>query len=105
MKHSGRKTFVRQVLADARRLVEEGGLVNWNPLVKIIVGPAALLLGACAPLAAQGIPQSTPASPTTTAPSDPAPMARDALVWLADLIQINTSNPPGNEQLAADWTC
>jgi acetylornithine deacetylase/succinyl-diaminopimelate desuccinylase-like protein len=33
--------------------------------------------------------------------SDASELAREARGWLVDLIKINTSNPPGNEQLAA----
>src|SRR5207245_797289 len=32
---------------------------------------------------------------------DASSIAKEAQGWLADLIKINTSNPPGNEQLAA----
>ena len=33
--------------------------------------------------------------------ADASGIRREALTWLEDLIKINTSNPPGNEQLAA----
>jgi acetylornithine deacetylase/succinyl-diaminopimelate desuccinylase-like protein len=55
------------------------------------------------PVAAQGIP------PNPTAPANPSPqmntaeLAREATVWLAQLIQINTTNPPGNEAAAAKY--
>jgi acetylornithine deacetylase/succinyl-diaminopimelate desuccinylase-like protein len=77
--------------------VEEGGLVNGNRLVGSITGLAALLLASSLPATTQGIPQSAPAS-TSAADSG---IRREALAWLTDLIRINTSNPPGNEQLAA----
>ncbi len=32
-----------------------------------------------------------------------APLARDAQQWLIDLVKINTTNPPGNEQAAAKY--
>jgi len=74
--------------------------VNWNQAVQVIAGAAVVLLAGNFPSAAQGIPQPTPASPVTASP-DPASIAREARGWLADLIKINTSNPPGNENLAA----
>ncbi|HKW65427.1 MAG TPA: M20/M25/M40 family metallo-hydrolase [Candidatus Acidoferrum sp.] len=63
---------------------------------------AILLLAGSFSAAPQGIPQPTPASTVNTvSQSDPPPIAREARGWLADLIKINTSNPPGNENLAA----
>jgi len=56
------------------------------------------------PVAAQvpptgpGIP-GNPVSPSQI--GDTSAIAREAQGWLADLIKINTSNPPGNEQIAA----
>lgn len=74
--------------------------MNWIRAVQVIAGAAVMLFAGNFPSAAQGIPQPTPASPLTAAP-DPASIAREARGWLADLIKINTSNPPGNENLAA----
>ena len=51
-------------------------------------------------LHAQGLPVApapVQSVPTTTA------IAQDALGWLTDLIRINTSNPPGNEEAAAKY--
>jgi len=73
--------------------------VNGNRLVGSIAGLAALLLASSLPATTQGIPQSAPVS--TSAAADTSGIRREALVWLTDLIRINTSNPPGNEQLAA----
>jgi len=42
-------------------------------------------------------PARPPAAPSTTA------LAQEALGWLADLIKINTTNPPGNEEAAAKY--
>jgi len=59
-------------------------------------------------LSAQGIPPNPPpaqvaATPSTTPGIDPAALSREALVWLAQLIQINTTNPPGNEAATAKY--
>lgn len=53
---------------------------------------------------AQGIPPKPAAQQASTVPTaDTAALSREALVWLAQLIQINTTNPPGNEQAAAKY--
>ncbi len=76
--------------------------MNWNGVVQVIAGAGALLLAASIPASAQGIPPAAPARAASGSPlNDPPPIAREARGWLADLIKINTSNPPGNEQLAA----
>ena len=72
--------------------------MNGNRLVGSITGLAALLLASSLPATTQGIPQSAPVSTSAAADSG---IRREALAWLTDLIRINTSNPPGNEQLAA----
>jgi acetylornithine deacetylase/succinyl-diaminopimelate desuccinylase-like protein len=83
---------------------EEDGLVNCNRITLVILGAAAValaaLLPAALPAAAQGIPQANPvASPL----ADTSAIAKEAQGWLADLIKLNTSNPPGNEQIAAAY--
>ena len=61
-----------------------------------MVAAANLLAGA------QGIPSATTALQTSASPlGNTSAIAKEARGWLADLIKINTSNPPGNEQLAA----
>jgi acetylornithine deacetylase/succinyl-diaminopimelate desuccinylase-like protein len=76
--------------------------VNWNRMVPVIKRTAAALLAVSLPVAAQGIPQAAPGIPASASPrGDTSAIAREAQGWLADLIKINTSNPPGNEQLAA----
>src|SRR5579862_6467642 len=47
--------------------------------------------------AAFGIPQAPPLVGDTTA------LALEAQNWLVDLVKINTTNPPGNEQAAAKY--
>jgi len=63
-------------------------------------------MAASLPVAAQVAPErpGIPAgnSPVSASPSgDTSAIAKEAHGWLADLIKINTSNPPGNEQIAA----
>lgn len=74
-------------------------------MLKVIMRAAAALLATSLPVVGQGIPQATPAPitrPASVSPlADTSAIAREAQGWLADLIKINTSNPPGNEQLAA----
>ena len=74
--------------------------MSWNREVQVIAGTAVLLMAGSSPVAAQGIPQPTPVRAVSASP-EPVSMAREASGWLADLIKINTSNPPGNENLAA----
>jgi acetylornithine deacetylase/succinyl-diaminopimelate desuccinylase-like protein len=52
--------------------------------------------------AAPGIPASTPPSPISQV-GDTTAIAKEAQGWLIDLIRINTTNPPGNEQVAAKY--
>jgi acetylornithine deacetylase/succinyl-diaminopimelate desuccinylase-like protein len=71
---------------------------------RMLLQAATIFFAAVPPLAAQGIPPNPP--PTQANPSpvvDTAALSREALVWLAQLIQINTTNPPGNEQAAAKY--
>src|SRR5438445_9508071 len=73
------------------------GMLNLLHVVVIFLTPAL-------PLAAQGIPPNPPPRQAASAPiPDSAAISREALVWLAQLIQINTTNPPGNEQAAAKY--
>lgn len=74
----------------------------------------AVFLAAGAAVPGQGIPQGGPGIPAATPAPVAAPqtilqsgdtsgLAREAQGWLADLIKINTSNPPGNEDPAAKY--
>jgi len=76
----------------------------------IWLGATVLTLAAGLPCAAQAVPQAKPGIPASTPPAVSAPaangssaIAREAEVWLTDLIHINTSNPPGNELAAAKF--
>ncbi|HWW17693.1 MAG TPA: M20/M25/M40 family metallo-hydrolase [Candidatus Saccharimonadales bacterium] len=65
---------------------------------------AMIFFAAIPPLASQGTPPNPPPAQTNPAPlADTAALSREALVWLAQLIQINTTNPPGNEAAAAKY--
>jgi acetylornithine deacetylase/succinyl-diaminopimelate desuccinylase-like protein len=56
------------------------------------------------PVGAQSLlPSSPPAQAAPPAVGDTAALSREALVWLSQLIQINTTNPPGNESAAAKY--
>ncbi len=76
--------------------------MNWKPMVLLMAGVAALAMAASFPVAAQQAPTATPGIPGVPSPiGDTSAIAREAQGWLADLIKINTTNPPGNEQVAA----
>ena len=76
--------------------------MNWNRMVQMMAGAAALAIAASFPVAAQVAPAGAPGIPGTPSPiGDTSAIAKEAQGWLADLIKINTTNPPGNEQLAA----
>jgi acetylornithine deacetylase/succinyl-diaminopimelate desuccinylase-like protein len=70
---------------------------------------AFFLLLLCGPFAnfLQGqIAQNPPAMglpPNNSLVGDAGPLAREAQDWLVELIKINTTNPPGNEQAAAKY--
>jgi acetylornithine deacetylase/succinyl-diaminopimelate desuccinylase-like protein len=71
----------------------------------VVLAPLLLTLAVGLPLAAQ-VPSK--AMPTVSAPrAAPAPdsnaLAKEAERWLADLVKIDTTNPPGNEQAAAKY--
>ncbi|MGA2427216.1 MAG: M20/M25/M40 family metallo-hydrolase [Candidatus Acidiferrum sp.] len=56
------------------------------------------------PLAAQVAPPPTNSLPASQSPlGDMTSLTGDAKIWLQDLIKINTTNPPGNEQAAAKY--
>jgi acetylornithine deacetylase/succinyl-diaminopimelate desuccinylase-like protein len=80
--------------------VMEEGVVNWNRRMHLFVCAAALWCAAALPAAAQ----VAPGMPGNASPvGDTSTLAKEATGWLADLIRINTTNPPGNEQAAAKY--
>src|SRR5262249_47407559 len=85
MKHVRRKTLAEPARRRGSHFIEEDGYVNWNRMMQAFVGGAALLVAASEPLAAQGIPQSTPVTPAVVSPlSDTSAIAKEAQGWLAD---------------------
>src|SRR6266705_3266618 len=71
-------------------------------MVLVMAGVAALAMAASFPVAAQQAPTAAPGVPGVPSPiGDTSAIAKEAQGWLADLIKINTTNPPGNEQVAA----
>ena len=68
---------------------------------------SSLLIAPFALVSAQGIPPNPPpaqtAAPAAAPGIDTSALSREALVWLVQLIQINTTNPPGNEAAAAKY--
>src|ERR1700674_5250929 len=73
-------------------------------MVLIMAGAAAWAMVASIPVAAQVSPAAPPGIPMNPSPiGDTSAIAKEAQGWLADLVRINTSNPPGNELAAAKY--
>ncbi len=85
----------------------EDVFVNWNRRMLILMPAVALsllTLAAASPLAAQAPSTAMPAVQSTQSPvGDTTALAKEAEGWLAALIRIDTTNPPGNEQAAAKY--
>jgi acetylornithine deacetylase/succinyl-diaminopimelate desuccinylase-like protein len=81
--------------------------VNWNRRMQVLVPAVALpflWLAAALPLAGQAPSTAMPTVQSTQSPvGDTTALAKEAEGWLADLIRIDTTNPPGNEQAAAKY--
>ena len=76
--------------------------MNGNRVIRIMA-VAVFALTASLPGAAQA-PPAAPGIPAAPSPiGDISGLTKDAEGWLADLIRINTSNPPGNEEAAAKY--
>lgn len=82
----------------------EGGFVNRNRRMILAVA-GALGMAAATPIAGQIPPVTTPTStlPSPSPIGDTTAIAKEAQGWLIDLIRINTTNPPGNEQATAKY--
>lgn len=78
--------------------------MNWKRFAVILTWVTGLGLAIHAPAAAQGIPQPEPqVSASASQLGNTSAIAKEAEGWLAELIKINTSNPPGNEEAAAKY--
>lgn len=78
--------------------------MNWKRKIQLMAEAVALALAASLPAAVQVAPPAAPGIPSNPAPAaENSAVAREAQGWLADLIRINTTNPPGNEQAAAKY--
>ena len=77
--------------------------MNWKRRMAVWTGGMMLMLAASLPGAAQAPTMGPGIPPNVAAVGNTAAIAREAQVWLADLIKMNTSNPPGNEQAAAKY--
>jgi len=81
--------------------------VNWNRRMHILVPAVALLMSflpVASPSAAQAPSTAMPTVQSTQSPvGNTAALAKEAEGWLADLIRIDTTNPPGNEEATAKY--
>jgi len=69
-------------------------------LVSVLLGALACVV----PLHARTLPQTAPPAQTSqAAPADVFQIESEAVTWLQGLIRINTTNPPGNELVAAKY--
>jgi acetylornithine deacetylase/succinyl-diaminopimelate desuccinylase-like protein len=74
-------------------------------MVRTLARTIALFMLCALPGAAQTGPpiKPAPSQPAPISAADRSKLQSDALLWLQDLIRINTSNPPGNELVAAKY--
>jgi acetylornithine deacetylase/succinyl-diaminopimelate desuccinylase-like protein len=80
--------------------------VNRMRMIQVLTCLAGLIFAAALPLMAQLPPAVAPGLPVpanTPKPAATPSVANEAVGWLADLVRINTTNPPGNEQAAAKY--
>jgi acetylornithine deacetylase/succinyl-diaminopimelate desuccinylase-like protein len=84
----------------------EDCLVNGNRRKHMLLHAALCLFASAVPLgvAAQIAPPPTNSLPASQSPlGDLTSLSADAKIWLQDLVKINTTNPPGNEQATAKY--
>jgi acetylornithine deacetylase/succinyl-diaminopimelate desuccinylase-like protein len=82
-----------------------GGLLHWKRIsfcVAILVFVQGLQPRAVSAQVAQN-PPAMGVSPSSSLVGDTSALAREAQQWLVDLVKINTTNPPGNEDAAAKY--
>src|SRR5213592_4550648 len=78
------------------------GFVNWKRMFPGMAVASVLVMATSFSAPAQVAPAAGPGIPASISSVENTPaIAKEARGWLADLIKINTSNPPGNEQVAA----
>lgn len=78
--------------------------MSWYRMVRVSAVAFTAVLAACLPVSAQVAPSAGPGIPANPARAgDTAGISKEAEVWLADLVKINTTNPPGNEQATAKY--
>jgi acetylornithine deacetylase/succinyl-diaminopimelate desuccinylase-like protein len=78
--------------------------VSCYRMVWVSAVACAAFLAAYLPVAAQVAPAAGPGIPANPSRvGDTASVAKEAEVWLAELVKINTANPPGNEQATAKY--
>src|SRR5258708_20866006 len=92
---------------DAHRNVRtEGGFVNRMRMIKVPTCLAGLIFAATLPLMAQLPPAVGPGLPVpanTPKPAETPSLANEPVGWLAALVRINTTNPPGNERAPPNY--
>jgi len=80
--------------------------VDRFPRMLGVAGAVLALSAATLTVAAEAPPAVAPGIPSAAKSSsmgDTTQLANEATVWLGDLLRINTTNPPGNEQAAAKY--
>ncbi|GAC1619858.1 MAG: M20/M25/M40 family metallo-hydrolase [Candidatus Acidiferrum sp.] len=82
----------------------EDASLTWEQKIKSVSVVLALCLALSVPLLAQTatLPFTSNAPHAAQSP-DPSALSREAQGWLSDLIRLDTTNPPGNEQAAAKY--
>lgn len=103
MKRAKRKTLLSRQRRVAHLMTEEVFVIG-NRRLNILVATVVLGFLAEATLFVQTPSGTSPAATVLQASvGDTTALAKQAEGWLADLIKIDTTNPPGNEQAAAKY--
>jgi acetylornithine deacetylase/succinyl-diaminopimelate desuccinylase-like protein len=83
---------------------EEDDSVNWNQKKLALAIAITLVWAGGSPLSTQVATSAKPGIPGNSVQADATgALAKEAQGWLEDLIKINTSNPPGNEEATAKY--